>query len=154
MDVVTGPASGTVLDGRYRLGAMIARGGMSTVYRGLDTRLDRPVAVKVMSPQYVADPTFLSRFEREARLAASLPGSMPIQMYKNNVDGKGASYGTHENYLCSRDTPFPAIIAGLTPFFTTRQVFAGAGRVGIGPAGQTEGFQLGQRSFNWCFVVS
>ena len=51
-------------------------------------------------------------------------------MYKNNVDGKGASYGTHENYLCSRDTPFPAIIAGLTPFFASRQVFAGAGRVG------------------------
>ena len=72
MDVFTGLASGTVLDGRYRLGAMIARGGMSTVYRGVDTRLDRPVAIKVMSPQYVADPTFLSRFEREARLAASL----------------------------------------------------------------------------------
>jgi proteasome accessory factor A len=84
--------------------------------------------------------------ESAARLAASLPGSKPIQMYKNNVDGKGASYGTHENYLCSRDTPFPSIISGLTPFFTTRQVFAGAGRVGIGPAGQTEGFQLAQRS--------
>jgi proteasome accessory factor A len=84
--------------------------------------------------------------EAAARLAASLPGSKPIQMYKNNVDGKGASYGTHENYLCSRDTPFPSIISGLTPFFTTRQVFTGAGRVGIGPAGQTEGFQLGQRS--------
>src|SRR6478735_1126353 len=84
--------------------------------------------------------------EAAARLAASLPGSKPIQMYKNNVDGKGASYGTHENYLCSRDTPFPAIISGLTPFFSTRQVFAGAGRVGIGPAGQTEGFQLAQRS--------
>ena len=67
-------------------------------------------------------------------------------MYKNNVDGKGASYGTHENYLCSRDTPFPAIITGLTPFFASRQVFTGAGRVGIGPSGQTEGFQLGQRS--------
>ena len=67
-------------------------------------------------------------------------------MYKNNVDGKGASYGTHENYLCSRDTPFPAIISGLTPFFASRQVFSGAGRVGIGPSGQTEGFQLGQRS--------
>ena len=77
--------------------------------------------------------------EAAARLAASLPGSKPIQMYKNNVDGKGASYGTHENYLCSRDTPFPAIISGLTPFFASRQVFAGAGRVGIGPSGQTRG---------------
>ena len=48
--------------------------------------------------------------------------------------------------LCIPVLGAPAIIAGLTPFFTTRQVFAGAGRVGIGPAGQTEGFQLGQRS--------
>ena len=84
--------------------------------------------------------------EAAAALAAALPGSKPIQMYKNNVDGKGASYGTHENYLCRRDTPFPALISGLTPFFSSRQVFAGAGRVGIGPSGQTEGFQLGQRS--------
>ena len=71
------------------------------------------------------------------------PASKPIQMYKNNVDGKGASYGTHENYLCSRDTPFPAIIAGLTPFFASRQVFSGAGRVGIGPSGQTDGLPAG-----------
>jgi proteasome accessory factor A len=84
--------------------------------------------------------------EAAARLAAALPASKPIQMYKNNVDNKGASYGTHENYLCRRDTPFPAIISGLTPFFASRQVFSGAGRVGIGPSGQTEGFQLGQRS--------
>src|SRR5690606_36499254 len=65
---------------------------------------------------------------------------------KNNTDGKGASYGTHENYLVQRDTPFTAIIAGLIPFFASRQVYAGAGRVGIGPTGQTPGFQLGQRS--------
>ena len=84
--------------------------------------------------------------EAAARLAAALPGAKPVQMYKNNVDGKGASYGTHENYLCRRDTPFPSLISGLTPFFASRQVFAGAGRVGIGPSGQTEGYQLAQRS--------
>ena len=84
--------------------------------------------------------------EAAARLAAAVPGAKPIHMYKNNVDGKGASYGTHENYLCKRDTPFPALIAGLTPFFASRQVITGAGRVGIGPSGQTEGYQLGQRS--------
>jgi serine/threonine-protein kinase len=49
--------SGLVLEGRYRIGARLARGGMSTVYRGVDLRLDRPVAIKVMSPQYAADPT-------------------------------------------------------------------------------------------------
>ena len=70
MDPYFGLTSGTVLDGRYRVGALIARGGMSMVYRGVDTRLDRPVAIKVMSPQYVTDQAFLTRFEREARLAA------------------------------------------------------------------------------------
>jgi proteasome accessory factor A len=67
-------------------------------------------------------------------------------MYKNNVDGKGASYGTHENYLCSRDTPFPALVSGLLPFFTSRQVITGSGRVGIGPQGEKDGYQLAQRS--------
>ena len=87
MDTFSGLPSGTVLDGRYRLGAMIARGGMSTVYRGVDTRLDRPVAIKVMSPQYVADPTFLSRFEREARLAASLGHPGVVAVYDQGQDG-------------------------------------------------------------------
>ena len=87
MDIFTGLASGTVLDGRYRLGAMIARGGMSMVYRGLDLRLDRPVAIKVMSPQYVADPAFLSRFEREARLAASLGHPGVVAVYDQGRDG-------------------------------------------------------------------
>ncbi|MTD16790.1 proteasome accessory factor PafA2 [Nakamurella sp. YIM 132087] len=84
--------------------------------------------------------------EAAANLAAAVPGAKQLQLYKNNTDGKGASYGTHENYLCRRETPFPALISGLLPFFASRQVFAGAGRVGIGPAGQTPGFQLAQRS--------
>ncbi|WP_111765867.1 depupylase/deamidase Dop [Nakamurella deserti] len=84
--------------------------------------------------------------ETAARLAGAVPGAKPIHMYKNNVDGKGASYGTHENYLCSRDTPFPAIVSGLLPFFASRQVFAGSGRVGIGPQGERDGYQLAQRS--------
>jgi Pup amidohydrolase len=84
--------------------------------------------------------------EVAAGLAGAVPGAKQVQLYKNNTDGKGASYGTHENYLCRRDTPFPSIIAGLLPFFASRQVFAGAGRVGLGPTGQTPGFQLAQRS--------
>ena len=70
-----------------------------------------------------------------ARRAARVPGTQPIQLYKNNTDGKGASYGAHENYLMDRKTPFIDIIRGLIPFFVTRQVFAGAGRVGIGVGG-------------------
>ncbi len=84
--------------------------------------------------------------DEAARLAGAIPGAKPLLLYKNNVDGKGASYGTHENYLCLRATPFTDIVTGLTPFFVSRQVITGAGRVGLGPTGQTPGFQLGQRS--------
>ena len=70
----------TVLDGRYRVGEVLARGGMSTVHRGTDTRLDRPVAIKIMEPSLAADPTFVRRFEREARAAARLshPGIVAV----------------------------------------------------------------------------
>jgi Pup amidohydrolase len=78
--------------------------------------------------------------------AATVPGAPRIQLYKNNVDGKGASYGSHENYLMARSTTFPSIVAGLTPFFVTRQVVCGAGRVGIGSSGDESGYQIAQRS--------
>src|ERR1700710_1687862 len=84
--------------------------------------------------------------EAAARHVASVPGAAKLQLYKNNVDGKGASYGSHENYLMSRQTPFSSIIAGLTPFLVSRQVITGSGRVGIGPGGDEPGFQLSQRS--------
>ena len=84
--------------------------------------------------------------EEAAIKAASVPGQPRLQLYKNNVDGKGASYGTHENYLMQRSTPFTAVIAGLTPFFASRQVITGSGRVGIGQSGEEAGFQLSQRS--------
>ncbi|SDE54691.1 proteasome accessory factor A [Blastococcus fimeti] len=80
------------------------------------------------------------------RRAARVPGTSAIQLYKNNTDGKGASYGAHENYLMDRRTPFVDIIRGLVPFFVTRQVFAGAGRVGIGAESRTAGFQLSSRA--------
>jgi Pup amidohydrolase len=84
--------------------------------------------------------------EEAALKAATVPGQQRLQLYKNNVDGKGASYGTHENYLCSRSTPFTAVIAGLTPFFASRQVVCGSGRVGVGATGDKAGFQLSQRA--------
>src|ERR1700741_3334448 len=84
--------------------------------------------------------------EEAAMRSATVPGTPRIQLYKNNVDGKGASYGSHENYLMSRQTPFSAVIAGLTPFLVSRQVITGSGRVGSGPAGDEPGFQLSQRA--------
>ena len=81
--------------------------------------------------------------EAVARLATVPPG---VNLYKNNTDGKGASYGTHENYLMARSTPFAAIVRHLTPFFVVRQVMCGSGRVGIGVDSRTAGYQLAQRS--------
>src|SRR5579863_1457656 len=78
--------------------------------------------------------------------AATVPGASPIQLYKNNTDNKGASYGCHENYLMRRATPFADIVRNLTPFFVSRQVVCGAGRVGIGADGRGEGFQVSQRA--------
>ena len=82
----------------------------------------------------------------EAAARASELGPFPIQLYKNNTDNKGASYGCHENYLMRRSTAFADIVRDLTPFFVTRQVFTGTGRVGIGQEGRGQGFQLSQRA--------
>lgn len=81
-----------------------------------------------------------------ARLAQNLPGNPGIVLYKNNTDNKGASYGAHENYLMRRSTPFADIVKHLTPFFVSRQVFCGAGRVGKGQDGRGKGFQISQRA--------
>src|SRR6266571_1324523 len=87
------------------------------------------------------------RVMAEAALkAATVPGASPIQLYKNNTDNKGASYGCHENYLMRRATPFADIVRNLTPFFVSRQVVCGAGRVGQGADGRNEGFQISQRA--------
>ena len=84
--------------------------------------------------------------QRAAELAAALHGAEHIRLYKNNTDNKGASYGTHENYLMSRQTPFSDIMTGLIPFFVSRQIITGAGRVGIGQDGRQHGFQISQRA--------
>src|SRR5487761_820088 len=81
-----------------------------------------------------------------AAKAATVPGSAPIQLYKNNTDNKGVSYGAHENYLMRRSTPFADIVKFLVPFFVSRQVVCGAGRVGIGADGRGSGFQISQRA--------
>ena len=66
------PLIGTLVDGRYQVVARIARGGMATVYEAVDTRLDRTVALKMMSAALAEDPGFVTRFRREARAAAQL----------------------------------------------------------------------------------
>src|SRR6188508_1407305 len=83
--------------------------------------------------------------EASRRIAVN-PGLGAVNLYKNNTDNKGASYGTHENYLMRRETPFADIVAHLTPFFVTRQVFTGVGRVGIGQDGSGSGFQISSRA--------
>jgi Pup amidohydrolase len=72
--------------------------------------------------------------------------SKPLQLFKNNTDYSGHSYGTHENYLIPRETPFEDLVKGLTPFLVTRQLYAGAGKVGSESLGDFKGLQLAQRS--------
>jgi eukaryotic-like serine/threonine-protein kinase len=80
---------GVVLDHRYRVTGLLARGGMSTVYRGADTRLDRAVAIKIMHPGYAADPSFVDRFEREARAAARRRPPPVVAVHDQGVDRSG-----------------------------------------------------------------
>jgi len=82
-----------------------------------------------------------------ARRAAELaPGGRRIQIYKNNTDGKGTSYGTHENFLVDRATAFARIVRDLTAFLVTRQVFAGAGSLVRDHHDGSVAFQIAQRS--------
>ena len=67
-------------------------------------------------------------------------------VHKNNSDGKGNSYGAHENYLVARATPFGDLVRHLTPFFITRQIFTGAGKVGAENGRPDVGFQITQRA--------
>ncbi|MEQ8718205.1 MAG: depupylase/deamidase Dop [Acidimicrobiales bacterium] len=78
-----------------------------------------------------------------------LPPGEELVVYKNNSDGKGNSYGCHENYLMDRATPFGRIVVGATTHFVTRQIFTGAGKVGTeapGSSSEEVPFQLTQRA--------
>ncbi|WP_372236968.1 protein kinase domain-containing protein [Mycobacterium colombiense] len=82
------PLDDTLLDGRYLVQSRIASGGTSTVYRGLDTRLDRPVAVKVMDSRYAGDEQFLTRFQREAQTVARLKDPGLVAVYDQGLDAR------------------------------------------------------------------
>lgn len=70
----------------------------------------------------------------------------PVVLVKNNVDGKGATYGCHENYQVHRSTDLDDLIRFTIPFMVTRPIFCGSGRVGIGQASERPGFQISQRA--------
>jgi serine/threonine protein kinase, bacterial len=82
------PLAGAVLDGRYRVDTLIATGGTSAVYRGVDLRLDRPVALKIMDSRYAGDNQFLMRFQREARAVARLKDPGLVAVYDQGIDGQ------------------------------------------------------------------
>ena len=81
------PLVGQVLDGRYRVEARIAVGGMATVYRAVDTRLDRVLALKVMHPSLAADRSFVERFIREAKSVARLAHPNVVQVFDQGTEG-------------------------------------------------------------------
>ena len=82
------------------------------------------------------------------RIMAHIDASseVPLVLVKNNTDGKGAAYGTHENYQVERSVDLDDLIRGLIPFMVTRPVTCGSGRVGLGQKSQAPGFQLSQRA--------
>jgi serine/threonine protein kinase, bacterial len=113
----------TLLDGRYLVQAKIASGGTSTVYRGLDTRLDRPVALKVMDSRYAGDEQFLTRFQLEARTVARLKNPGLVAVYDQGLDARHPFLvmeliegGTLRELLSERG-PMPphAVVAVLRP---------------------------------------
>jgi proteasome accessory factor PafA2 len=80
-----------------------------------------------------------------------------VRLYKNNTDFVGHSYGCHDNYLMRRDIPWDRIVAGILPFLITRQIFAGAGKIGIeaeGAASQPGVYQISQRADFFSVLVS
>jgi beta-lactam-binding protein with PASTA domain/tRNA A-37 threonylcarbamoyl transferase component Bud32 len=91
MDTSVGdPMVGRSLDSRYRVDALIARGGMASVYLATDTRLERRVAVKVIHPHLAEDPELAARFEREARAAARLSHPDVVSVYDQGTDASHA----------------------------------------------------------------
>src|SRR5207248_1445132 len=86
-----------------------------------------------------------------------LPETERVRLYKNNTDFAGHSYGCHDNYLMRRDVPWERLVAGVLPFLITRQVFAGAGKMGIeveSGSAQPGVFQILQRADFFSVLVS
>src|SRR6476659_5974689 len=85
-----------------------------------------------------------------------LPSGQEVRLYKNNTDFVGHSYGCHDNYLVSREIAWDRIVAGVLPFLITRQIFAGAGKMGIeaeSAASQPGVYQISQRADFFSVIV-
>jgi Pup amidohydrolase len=153
-----GTAPGTAADGPQEVARSLVEEyedpGAANVILTNGARLYVDHAHPEYSSPEVTNPLDAVRWDRAGELVmlasvralASTPALPDVALYKNNVDGKGATYGTHENFLVERSVPFVDLAARLTPFLVTRQVFTGAGRVGIGQRGEEPGFQLSQRA--------
>ncbi len=111
---------------------------------------------EVSTPECI-DALELLRFDRAGEFimrramdeARRVTSGGEIVVYKNNSDGKGNSYGCHENYLVARQTPFGRLASQITPHFITRQLFCGAGKVGVerhAGDGRHVDFQISQRA--------
>lgn len=86
-----------------------------------------------------------------------LPPDQEVRLYKNNTDFVGHSYGCHDNYLMRRDVPWDRLVTGMLPFLVTRQIFAGAGKMGIeteSSADQSGQYQISQRADFFSVLVS
>jgi eukaryotic-like serine/threonine-protein kinase len=118
MTTVSDPLVGRLLDGRYQITQRLARGGMATVYRAVDTRLTRTVAVKVMHVGLGDDAEFARKFDREARAAAKLSHPNVVSVFDQGQDVAGSNrrpYIVMEHVegqtlrdILNRDAPLPA----------------------------------------------
>jgi proteasome accessory factor A len=91
------------------------------------------------------------------RRTSTLPDDQRVRLYKNNTDFIGHSYGCHDNYLMRRDVPWDRVVSGMLPFLITRQIFAGAGKIGIeteSAASQPGVYQISQRADFFSVLVS
>ncbi|HVF72418.1 MAG TPA: depupylase/deamidase Dop [Chthoniobacterales bacterium] len=91
------------------------------------------------------------------RRTTQLPAGQKVRLFKNNTDFAGHSYGCHDNYLIRRDLPWAELVSGVLPFLITRQIFAGAGKLGIeAESGNAEAglFQISQRADFFATTVS
>jgi serine/threonine protein kinase len=110
-DTLADPLTGRLLDGRYAVTARIAHGGMATVYRATDTRLDREVALKVMHAELARDEEFVRRFVGEAKSVARLSQENVVAVYDQGADG-----------------PFLYLAMEYVPERTLKQVLRDSGR--------------------------